>query len=339
MWKPRSPLWGFPTAPRHFPRQLSGGQEQRVAIARAIVSDPTFLLCDEPTGDLDRKSADEIMALIEELVDKHNKTVLMVTHDPLVAARAHMVLHLEKGRPGGGVEVTPGTPWREVWHEIQPLILSNLFRKKVRSDPHPGFLCRGSVSLRLSRRGTGMPSTAAEASPAPTGWSPSTASPLFSPSLFPIATRFCAFPVFERVTHDNWFGGVYQDEKNFFPQFVIDPENQRQVFSELLVPDDQWKAFLKDRQGAIVGASTAKRFGWKIGDRIPIKTTIYGGGAPGSSILTASIMASVRRTTRRSSGFSGTISRSASPSGTRGRWAGIPSSSTRRMTPSVCQSH
>src|ERR1035437_6515592 len=81
----------------HFPRQLSGGQEQRVTIARAIVSDPTFLLCDEPTGDLDRKSADEIMALIEELVDKHNKTVLMVTHDPLVAARSHMVLHLEKG--------------------------------------------------------------------------------------------------------------------------------------------------------------------------------------------------------------------------------------------------
>jgi putative ABC transport system ATP-binding protein len=68
-----------------------------VAIARAVVSDPTFLLCDEPTGDLDRKSADEIMALIEELVSKHSKTVLMVTHDPLVAARAHIVLHLEKG--------------------------------------------------------------------------------------------------------------------------------------------------------------------------------------------------------------------------------------------------
>jgi len=82
---------------RHYPRQLSGGQEQRVAIARAIVSDPTFLLCDEPTGDLDRKSADEVMALIEELVGKYGKTVLMVTHDPVVAARAHTTLHLEKG--------------------------------------------------------------------------------------------------------------------------------------------------------------------------------------------------------------------------------------------------
>lgn len=81
----------------HFPRQLSGGQEQRVAIARAIVADPTFLLCDEPTGDLDRKSADEIMALMEELVSKYNKTILMVTHDPLVAARAHSTLHLDKG--------------------------------------------------------------------------------------------------------------------------------------------------------------------------------------------------------------------------------------------------
>jgi putative ABC transport system ATP-binding protein len=81
----------------HFPRQLSGGQEQRVTIARAIVSDPTFLLCDEPTGDLDRKSADEIMALIEELVGTHHKTVLMVTHDPVVASRAHTTLHLEKG--------------------------------------------------------------------------------------------------------------------------------------------------------------------------------------------------------------------------------------------------
>lgn len=81
------------------------------------------------------------------------------------------------------------------------------------------------------------------------------------------------------VTHNNWFGGVYQDEKNFFPQFVIDTETQRQVFPELVVPDDQWANFLKDRQGAVVGAKTAKRFGWKIGDRVPIKTTLYGGGS------------------------------------------------------------
>ncbi|HEV2205233.1 MAG TPA: FtsX-like permease family protein [Candidatus Acidoferrales bacterium] len=78
------------------------------------------------------------------------------------------------------------------------------------------------------------------------------------------------------VTHDNWFGGVYQDPKNFFPQFVIDSENQRKVFPELIVPDDQWTAYMKDQQGVIVGAATMKRFGWKIGERIPIKTTLYG---------------------------------------------------------------
>ena len=81
----------------HYPRQLSGGQEQRVAIARAIVADPTFLLCDEPTGDLDRKSADEIMNLIHRLVKEYGKTVLMVTHDPVVARQADLTLHLEKG--------------------------------------------------------------------------------------------------------------------------------------------------------------------------------------------------------------------------------------------------
>jgi len=82
---------------RHYPRQLSGGQEQRVAIARAIVADPTFLLCDEPTGDLDRKSADEIMDIIDRLVREYGKTVLMVSHDPRAAERARVVLHLDKG--------------------------------------------------------------------------------------------------------------------------------------------------------------------------------------------------------------------------------------------------
>jgi putative ABC transport system ATP-binding protein len=81
----------------HYPRQLSGGQEQRVAIARAIVADPTFLLCDEPTGDLDRKSADEILNLLTQLCSEHKKTILMVTHDPAAAERAHSVLHLNKG--------------------------------------------------------------------------------------------------------------------------------------------------------------------------------------------------------------------------------------------------
>jgi putative ABC transport system ATP-binding protein len=90
-------LVGLEHRMHHYPRQLSGGQEQRVGIARAIVADPTFLLCDEPTGDLDRKSADEILALLEQLNREHGKTILMVTHDPLAAERAHSLLHMDKG--------------------------------------------------------------------------------------------------------------------------------------------------------------------------------------------------------------------------------------------------
>lgn len=81
----------------HYPRQLSGGQEQRVAIARAIVTNPRLLLCDEPTGDLDRSSADAVLDLLSLLVSEHQTTVLMVTHDPRAAERASALLHLEKG--------------------------------------------------------------------------------------------------------------------------------------------------------------------------------------------------------------------------------------------------
>jgi putative ABC transport system ATP-binding protein len=81
----------------HYPRQLSGGQEQRVGIARAIVTDPTLLLCDEPTGDLDRKAGDEILDLLQALNRDQGKTIVMVTHDPHAAARAKRTLHLEKG--------------------------------------------------------------------------------------------------------------------------------------------------------------------------------------------------------------------------------------------------
>jgi putative ABC transport system permease protein len=88
--------------------------------------------------------------------------------------------------------------------------------------------------------------------------------------------QIARIPGLAAVTHFNWFGGIYQDEKNFFPQFVIDPEHERQVMPELVVSDDQWQNFVHDRQGAIVGAKTAKRFGWKIGDRVPIQNSRYG---------------------------------------------------------------
>jgi putative ABC transport system ATP-binding protein len=83
---------------RHYPRQLSGGEQQRVGIARAIVTDPTILLCDEPTGDLDRKSGDEILTLLQALNREHGKTIIMVTHDPHASARATRTIYLNKGQ-------------------------------------------------------------------------------------------------------------------------------------------------------------------------------------------------------------------------------------------------
>ena len=100
-------LVGLRERAKHKPKELSGGQEQRVAIARAIVSDPTLLVCDEPTGDLDRATAHEIMLLLQMLNRDHGKTIVMVTHDPKAAARAERVLQLEKGQLVH--ETAPGT--------------------------------------------------------------------------------------------------------------------------------------------------------------------------------------------------------------------------------------
>jgi putative ABC transport system ATP-binding protein len=83
---------------KHYPRTLSGGEQQRVGIARAIASDPTLLLCDEPTGDLDRKSGDEILSLLQALNQEHGKTIVMVTHDPHASSRASRTVHLDKGQ-------------------------------------------------------------------------------------------------------------------------------------------------------------------------------------------------------------------------------------------------
>ena len=97
---------GLTERAKHYPRQLSGGQEQRVGIARAIVTDPTLLLCDEPTGDLDRKAGDEILDLLQALNRDHGKTIVMVTHDPHAAERAERIVQLDKGRLSG-VEERP----------------------------------------------------------------------------------------------------------------------------------------------------------------------------------------------------------------------------------------
>src|SRR6266508_851343 len=89
--------------------------------------------------------------------------------------------------------------------------------------------------------------------------------------------RLSRIPGVTQVTFANWFGGVYQDERNFFPQFAIDRETYRQMFPEFVIPDDQWQAFFVDREGCIVGQALAERFQWKVGDRIPLKGTFFAG--------------------------------------------------------------
>jgi putative ABC transport system permease protein len=158
------------------------------------------------------------------------------------------------------------------------LILANLFRKKVRL-----ILTLGSFAVALFlfaflaviRDAFGRGADVAGADRLVIINRVSIIQPL------PLSYRdkILRIPGVKAITHNNWFGGVYQEEKNFFPQFVIDVENQRKVIPELIVPDDQWTNFLQDRQGAIAGASLAKRFGWKIGDHIPIKNALFGGAA------------------------------------------------------------
>lgn len=156
-----------------------------------------------------------------------------------------------------------------------PLIFANLFRKKLRTTLTIGsfavalflfgllIVVRGAFNQGVDIAGADRLIVINKVS-------------LIMPLPFSYRDRFMNLPGVKHVTYDTWFGGVYQEEKNFFPQFAIDPENQSLVFPELAVPPEQWKTFLQDRTGAIAGASTAKRFGWKVGDRIPIKATIFG---------------------------------------------------------------
>ncbi|HEY2459524.1 MAG TPA: FtsX-like permease family protein [Candidatus Acidoferrum sp.] len=160
--------------------------------------------------------------------------------------------------------------------KFRGLLFANLFRKKIRL-----LLTIGSFAVALflfgllavvrGAFGGGVDVTGADRLVVINRVS------IIQPLPLSYRDKILRIPGVKAITHNNWFGGVYQDEKNFFPQFVIDVENQRQVIPELQVPEDQWQAFVKDRQGAIVGAKTAKRFGWKIGDHIPIKNSLFGG--------------------------------------------------------------
>jgi putative ABC transport system permease protein len=157
-----------------------------------------------------------------------------------------------------------------------PLIIANLFRKKLRTTLTIGsfavslflfgllVVVRGAFSQGIDVAGADRLDVINKVS-------------IIQPLPYSYRDQILRIPGVKAITFDEWFGGVYQDERNFFPQFAIDPENQRIVYPEFAIPEDQWKAFLEDRQGAIAGAGIAKKFGWKVGDRIPIKGAIYPG--------------------------------------------------------------
>jgi putative ABC transport system permease protein len=157
-----------------------------------------------------------------------------------------------------------------------PLVIANLFRKKIRTALTIGsfavalflfgllVIVRGAFSQGVDIAGADRLVVINKVS-------------LIQPLPLSYRDRLLRISGIKQVTYDNWFGGVYQDEKNFFPQFAVDVEHQRAMYPEFTVPEEQWQAFAGDREGAIAGQSLADRFGWKVGDRIPIKGTIYAG--------------------------------------------------------------
>jgi len=156
------------------------------------------------------------------------------------------------------------------------LLLSNLFRKKIRTTLTIGSFAvalflfgllavvRGAFNQGIAAAGIDRLMVMNKVS-------------IIQPLPISYTERLLRIPGVKAVSHSNWFGGVYQDERNFFPQYAIDDDTFRSVFPEYVVPDDQWQAYLNDREGVIVGEDLANRFHWKVGDRIPLKGTVFQG--------------------------------------------------------------
>jgi len=157
-----------------------------------------------------------------------------------------------------------------------PLIFANLLRKKVRTALTIGsfavalFLFGLLATIRVAFS-QGVDVAGADRLMVINKVS------IIQPLPLPYRDRILRVPGVKQVTWANWFGGVYVDEKNFFPQFAVDADTYRDMYPEFVIPDDQWKAFREDRAGAIAGKLTADKYHWKIGDRIPIRGTFLSG--------------------------------------------------------------
>ena len=156
------------------------------------------------------------------------------------------------------------------------LILANLFRKKIRTSLTAGSFAAALFLFAILAVVRGAFHQGVEVAGADRLVVVNKVS-IIQPLPLSYRDRLLRIHGVTHATFANWFGGVYQDERNFFPQFAIDREHYRQMFPEFVLPDDQWQAFLADREGAIVGEALAERFKWKLGDRIPIRGTIFPG--------------------------------------------------------------
>ena len=250
---------------KHYPRTLSGGEQQRVGIARGIVTDPTLLLCDEPTGDLDRKAGNEILDLLQALNREHGKTIIMVTHDPHASARASRTVYLDKGQLSNepvqmksfivGAEVTSRTiikvsaadsslgGHRFRRHEILP---SHLVQSEAEETAHVADAAvdrRGVHPVRVSvghQAGAGGRRELAGADRLVVRHKVSIIQ--FLPESY--KARMDRIPGVDFATHQTWFGGIYQDPKNFFMQNPVVPEEFLEMHPEIILPPEQKKAWL-----------------------------------------------------------------------------------------------